>query len=405
MLRDAADYIAEFQDNFRIADALDIAIITVLLYGALVWFKQTASRGIVVGAILITALYFLARSFDLYLTSLVFHTGFAVLLVLLVVLFQEELRRAFERIAGWGTLSQLRPKTTVLVEEIDAIVETAFTLADQRIGALIVLSGCEPLTRHIDGGIALSGQITKPILFSIFDPSSAGHDGAVIIERDRIEKFGAHLPISKNHKEIRGRGTRHSAALGLAECSDALTIVVSEERGVVSIAESGKLFEMPTASDLKERVEHFLEERFPQKRETTWKRLVRHDGRWKLLALLLAIASWYTLAFDVEKVQTSVVIPIQYRNLPENAQLDESTPVEAVVTLTGFDRDFQLLDRNVLRIVLDLSDLKGGADNMPIRDQDVRLPPNLRVDRIQPSTIKVRLQYSSADGQEPRNSK
>lgn len=390
MLPELTSYFHDFRQSFRIADAVDVAIIAGLIYAAIVWFKQTASRSVIVGVTIATAIYFLARTFDMYLTSLVFHTAFAVLLVVLVVLFQEEIRRVFERVASWGTLRELRPQTTVLAKEADALVEAAFALAAKKTGALIVLSGREPLERHIDGGIELTGRISKPILHSIFDPGSVGHDGAVIIERDRIEMFGAHLPISKNHQEISGRGTRHSAALGVSECSDALTIVVSEERGVVSVAERAKLIEMPTAADLKGRVDQFVEDRFPQKLEATWNRFITYDIRWKLLALVLAVLAWFVLAFSVEKVQTSVVVPIEYRNLPEHSQIDDSTPADALVTLSGSERAFRLLDRRILKISLDLA-AANGTETIPITPSDVRLPPNLQVDRIQPNEISVRL--------------
>lgn len=393
-------YLEEFRQNFRLADALDIAVIAVLIYAAWAWFKQSASRSLVIGVSVLTVLYFLASSFDMYLTTLVFQTAFAALLVVLVVLFQEEIRRMFERVAGWGTLRDLRPKTTALVDEVDSLVEAAFTLAGQKTGALIVLEGREPLARHIDGGIELSGRLSKPLLFSIFDPSSAGHDGAVIIQRGRIEKFGAHLPISKNHKEIRGRGTRHSAALGLCEQSDALIIVVSEERGVVSVAENARLVEMKTASDLKTHVERFLEDRFPRRIETTWKKLIAHDARGKLVALVLAILAWFMLAFSVEKVQTSIVVPIEYRQ-PERVQIDASRPVEALVTLSGSERAFRMLDRRVLKISLDLSAVEEDDEVIHITAGDVRVPPNLTVDRIQPDEIRVQLMVAPQIEQAP----
>jgi len=100
------------------------------------------------------------------------------------------------------------------------------------------------------------------------DSSSPGHDGAVLIKRGRIERFAAHLPISKNHKVIAGRGTRHSAALGLAECSDALAVVVSEERGTVSVAEAGRLVAVDSPAALKQRLESFFSDRFPARQSS-----------------------------------------------------------------------------------------------------------------------------------------
>ena len=382
--------VEDLHKGFRIADAIDIAVIAVLLYSGLVWFQQTASRGVIIGVSLLTALYLLARALDMHLTSLMFHTAFAVMLVVLVVLFQEEIRRALERVANWGTLRRHR-RTSPLASEADTVVEATFALAASKTGALIVIQGHEPLQRHVDGGTELSGHLSKPLLLSIFDPGSAGHDGAVIVDRDRLEFFGAHLPISKRQKEIRGRGTRHSAALGLSECSDALVIVVSEERGVVSIARRGKLRETQTAADLKARLERFLEDKFPAQSQPAWKQLILHHAGLKLLALSVAIVAWFVLAFNVEEIQTSILVPIEYRNTPQGAQVDEWAPAEALVTLSGSERNVRLLDRRGLRISIDLGKSDGSSDYIRITEESLRLPPNLKVSRIRPNEIRVRL--------------
>jgi DNA integrity scanning protein DisA with diadenylate cyclase activity len=335
-------------------------------------------------------LYFAARTFDMYLTSLVFQTAFTVILVVMVVLFQEDIRRVFERVAGWSGFGKLRPLAVNRQPEFDKLVEATFALAARKTGALIVLVGREPMRRHISGGVGLSGRITEPILFSIFDPGSPGHDGAVVIERDRIERFAAHLPISKNHRELRGRGTRHSAALGLSECSDALIVVVSEERGTVNVAEHGALLEVKTAAELIERLDAFHDERFPQKLETTWKRLVTWHAPLKLLALVLAVTAWFVLAFNVERIQTTVLVSIEYRNIPKQARVDPLAPVEAYVTLSGSELSFRLLDTRLLKISIDLTGVTD-AKTIRISPESLRLPPNLRVDRIEPEEIEVHL--------------
>ena len=104
----------------------------------------------------------------------------------------------------------------------------------------LIAEGKDPIARHVMGGIELGGKISEPILKSIFDPHSPGHDGAVIVEHDQISLFAAHLPLSKDFQQLANVGTRHSAALGLAELSDALCIAVSEERGTISVARAGR---------------------------------------------------------------------------------------------------------------------------------------------------------------------
>ncbi len=391
MLSDWLSATYEFRQSIRIADAIDVAVIAILLYSLLIWIRQAASRNVIIGVSLLAALYFFARGLDMYLTLLVFHTAFAVLLVVLVVVFQEEIRRVFERVANWGTFRDLRRPAT-RGPEVDSLVEASFQLASNRTGALIVLEGREQLSRNIDGGIPLSGRISKPLLYSVFDTSSPGHDGAVVIRRDRIDLFGAHLPISKNHEQIRGRGTRHSAALGLSECSDALIICVSEERGVVSVAESSAIREMKSAADLKGRVSQFLEDKFPMRLDAAWKRVLTRHLWLKILSIVLAASAWFLVAYDVETIQTSFLVPIEYRNVPANSQVAETAPVEALVTLSGSQRAFRLLDRNGLKISVDLSGVKNSTEWISITKENLRLPVNVQLDRVQPAVIQVELE-------------
>ncbi len=359
-------FFEEIRRTFRFVDAVDILLVSTFLYTALLWFQRTASRGVLIGIVVLAGVYFLARGLDMYLTSLAFHTSFAVLLIILVVVFQEDLRRLLERV------STLRSFNFWQVQDIsldrDALVESVFKMAALHKGALIVLKGREPLARHVNGGVVLNGRVSPPLLFSIFDTHTPGHDGAVIIEREQVTQFAAHLPISQNTNEIAGRGTRHSAALGLSERSDSLTIVVSEERGVVSVAESGKLAEMPTAASLKQRLEKFFASAFPAVTQPLWKRVILQHGRLKLLSVSVAIIAWFVLAYDPNTVQRTFVIPIEYRNLAKGIELDVTAPHEARVTLSGLERHFRFLDPSSLKITLDLTDMRIGFHEIPVSD-------------------------------------
>lgn len=382
----------EFSRNFRVADAVDILLMSIVVYSALLWFQETASRRVLIGVLLLLVVYFSARAFNMYLTSLVFHTGFAVLVIVLIVVFQEDLRRMFERVAAWGSLRRrFRPVSQPPID-VDALVEAAFSLASSKTGALIVLKGNDPLDRHLDGGISLGGRISKPVLYSLFDASSPGHDGAVVIEQERISRFAAHLPISKNHKEIAGRGTRHSAGLGLSELCDALVIVVSEERGMVNVADAGKLREMSSAADLKNRVEKFYAAKFPKTEPAGWRRFVARHGRLKFVALLLTVVAWFVLAYNPSTVQRTFVVPIEYRNLPADMQLDQYAPNEARVTLSGSEGNFRFLEPATLTISIDLEKVESyGERRITISEENIRLPANLELYRIEPRTIRLEL--------------
>ena len=389
MIETVLSFLEELRRTFRIVDAIDILLVSLFLYAGLVWFRRTASRGVLSGVALLAVIYFLARGLDMYLTSLAFQTTFTVLLFVLAILFQEDLRRMFERVSAFRSV-RIRQAPEVGME-VDELVEAIFKMANARTGALIVFKGAEPLKRHLDGGIPIGGRISKPLLYSIFDSHTPGHDGAVVIDHHRIEQFAAHLPISKNTREITGRGTRHCAALGLSECSDALTVVISEESGVVSVAEAGKLKEMSTAAELKRHVETFLSSKFPSVAEPTWRRRLTQHGHLKLLALALAVAAWFVLAYDPNTVQRTFVVPLEYRNLPNKLVLDETVPNEARVTLSGSERNFRFLDPASLKITLDLAEARLGFYDLAITERNIQLPMNLSPYRIEPSVIRMYL--------------
>ena len=403
MVETALSFFDELSRTFRIVDAVDILLVAVFLYTALVWFQRTASRGVLAGMAALALVYFFARGLDMYLTSLAFHTTFAILLFVLVVVFQEDLRRLFERVSA---LQSVRISNSPGLEfEIDELVESVFKMADSKTGALIVLKGKEPLERHLDSGIMLGGRLSKPLLYSIFDSHSAGHDGAVILENDRVEQFAAHLPISKNTKEIAGQGTRHSAGLGIAERSDALAIVISEERGVVSIAESGKLRSIATAADLKRRLEKFFAVTFPRITQPLWKRFLLQNGRLKVLAIVVAVVAWFVLAYDPHTIQRTYGVPIEYRSLAKELELIGAPPNEVHVTLSGLERNFRFLEPGTLKITLDLSDVQLGYQDVQIADSDIRRPANLLPYRINPKIITLNIQKRQIETRDDSASK
>lgn len=389
-------FLEELRQTFRIADAVDIALITLFLYTVLVWFRTTASRSLAIGVSVLAALYVVARAFDLYLTLLVFHGAFAVMLVVLVVVFQEDLRRMLERLASWGSLPKLNTPLDVQ-PEVNVLVEAAFHLAQTRTGALIVLKGREPLQRHLDGGIPLDGRPSQPLLYSLFDSSSPGHDGAVVMESGRIKMFGAHLPISKNQAEILGRGTRHSAALGLSEQSDALVVVVSEERGVVSIAVEGKLRECESAAELKGLVEDFLDTHYPKVAQNATRQFLLRHWPLKVSSAAIAIVAWFALAYQPGTIQRTFVAQVEYRNVPEGLLVDELASTEAKITLSGLERGFRFFDPASLKITIDLTGFRAGVLNIPVTDKEVRLPTNLSVYRIEPRQLYVPLREKRDD--------
>jgi uncharacterized protein (TIGR00159 family) len=370
--------------QFGLADAFDVAVVAALCYLGLSWLRRHASPSMLTGAILVLALYGVARIFDLYLTSLLFETGAVAIVVALLLIFQDDLRRAAEQFALRGFLADDRSRPSS--STIDLIAETARELAEDHIGAILVFPGQEPLERLLRGGERLNGVLSRSLLVSIFHPGSPGHDGAVLIDGDVITRFAVHLPLSRFPEKVGREGTRHSAALGLAEQSDALVVVVSEERGTISVAHQG-ILEVVEAATLNERLEKFVHDLSPQPAgRAVWEWLLANPGL-KLASLLLAVLLWLGLAYGVETVQRQYPAPIQYRNLPADWAVDETTrPLQARVTLSGSERVFERFDPSQLAVSLDLTRPREGSADYPLTTQQVTGNEELEVIDVTPSS-------------------
>ncbi len=375
--------------RLRLADLLDIVVVSTALYVTISWIRRAHARFALAGLAALIGLYFTARLFDMVLTLLIFQAGITIALVALVVIFQEEIRRFFEHIAIEGRLPVRRtesPHAAVVEPVASALAE----MAKKRIGALVVFRGREPLERHLSGGFVLEGEISVPLLDSIFDTSSSGHDGAIIVDDGRLRKFGVRLPLSNHVPEGARYGTRHTAALGLSECSDALVVVVSEERGAISVAQAGRLEKVASGKALRQLIYRFLQETWPEKRPSLARRLFARDLGVKAISVAVAAIAWVVvIGRESSHVARTVSVPIVFRDVPEEWLLDEPKPMEARVTLMGPERAFVPLSADLLTFTLPADRLKPGEQRVLLRDQDLSLPAGISVRRVDPDAVTI----------------
>lgn len=279
-----------------ITAAFDILLFSIFVYGLIMLLKRTRALFVVYGVIIVSVVYGAARSFGLPLTAGALNLFFSVFLIGIVIIFQAELRRYFELIAitfaPAGANGGKRPAT----EDIDCVVRVAERFAKEKTGMLVVFAGREVLARHLSGGFELQGKISEPLLESIFDASSPGHDGALSIEGRVVTKFGVHLPLSRDFGQIEAYGTRHSAGLGIAEVSDALAVIVSEEKGIISVAQDGILKRMKSGADLRAAIAAFLREKHGKKKLFFLHGTVENIPE-KILAVMLAVVAWFIVVF------------------------------------------------------------------------------------------------------------
>lgn len=397
MLGSIHSILADLFRTFRLADLFDIALVAGFLFLVLTWLQQIASRqtsrSLLSIAVVFATIYLLARFFEMYLAEALIEVLLIIFVITTIVVFQAELRRLIHRLGSWRIF---RPSTsTPPSATIDLLTKAVAKLADTQTGALIALRGREPWAHLIQGGIPLDGTVSEPLLRSLFNPSAPGHDGAVLLEGNRVVKFAAHLPLATHLPAAsRNGGTRHAAALGLAEQCDALVIVVSEERGSVSVAHRGQLTPLESVSALKDRLTAFWQKHYDtasHDRPAWWRRRM---PRTAMLSLVLATMLWLVFAYRPDTVYRAFTVPIELRNLEETewALRDPVPPSEADVTLAGPDLAFESLDPSTLVISLNADEAREGLNEFVIRDDNLPLPANLRLYQVDPASVTLRLE-------------
>jgi diadenylate cyclase len=384
-------------NNFGIIDALDIVFVSAVLYVGIVALRSARAGPALGGIGILVTAYLGARQLGMQLTAWLFQGFFAVLVIVLVVIFQSELRRLFERIAVLGL--RRRRADEPHQQTADALVRSAIELARNRAGALIVVCGRDSVERYVEGGVLLGGRVSDALLLSLFEKHSPGHDGAVIVEGDRIARFGAQLPLSNDFAQLHRRGTRHSAALGLAERTDAVCLVVSEERGQISIAREGVLRSLDKPEDVAVELPPLLHALEPQigRRELVWRAL---RERWveKLVAIGLACFLWIAFVPGAQVDEVSYELPIAVDNLPAGYALEKVDPPQVEVTLSGTRRWFVLLDEKRLEVRLDGFLVEAGRRSFDVPDEAVVHPAGLKVTSVTPRRVKLSVRRTGGEG-------
>ena len=225
--------------DFRWQDVVDILIVGFVVYRLFLLIQGTRAVSMLIGLIVLPAAYQGAQYLELYTVNWVLDSAGNVILILIVVVFQHDIRRMLTQVGTgpfYGRMQRLAEG-----QAIEEITRASVLLAGRRVGALIVLQREVGLNEYVEGGTRLDAQITKELILSIFLPTSPLHDGALILHQGRIVAAGCLLPLTTNPNVSKTLGTRHRAAIGLTEETDAIVVVVSEEEGKISLVREGRM--------------------------------------------------------------------------------------------------------------------------------------------------------------------
>jgi diadenylate cyclase len=231
--------LSDILTQFRWQDALDIILVTIILYRMILIVKGTIAARMLAGVAVLLLALFLSNYMQLYTMDWIIQSFWTQVVIAIIILFQPEIRKA---LAQMGETSFLQGFTSAEeLKSLDEIVKASVALSSRKIGALIVIEREMSLREYVEIGTQLDAKASRDLLLSIFHPSSPIHDGAVVIKGNRISAAGCFLPIRLGTAINKSYGTRHRAGIAISEETDAVAIIVSEETGAISLAISGKI--------------------------------------------------------------------------------------------------------------------------------------------------------------------
>ncbi len=374
--------------EIRFPDVIDIAFSSAIIWFLLSVFR--ARRTWKIGAALVGygLVLLSAHELEFNLTVKILQGLSAVVVLVVVVTYQNEIRRVLDELF----YLVLRRRTKLMPGQgsiPELLVRTMYELSERRWGALIILSGQISLDSLITAGTKLDGAVSRPLLLSLFDPDSPGHDGALVLRGERIERFGSRLPLTEHDEQLQERGTRHAAALGLAEKSDALILVVSEESGHISVAREGVLEKIADSQALLQEISAFSKELDVRESGRERYRSYLRLGLRLLVSVIVTAVVWLVLVPGSAVVTMVFEVPIEVQNIPDGFRFLSVTPARASVSLTGERRELFKLRSDDLLISLDGTLTSLGRQTYALNSSQMMLPGNVEIDKMSPAAVKV----------------
>lgn len=245
-------------DNYRILwDSLDIFLLAMGIYFLLIIIERTRTVQMLVGIAFLAALYFISQYRELYTLNWILNHFLSSIIIIAVILFQQDIRRALAAVGRnpfFLLPSERKAENSVIVE----IVKAASYMASRRIGALIAIERKNPLNDYVEIGTRLDAWVSRELIVTVFNQNSPLHDGGMIIGKNKILSVGSFFPLNTDPELDRELGTRHRAAIGLSMDTDAVIVVVSEEKGTISVAYQGNLIQSLDATSLETQLMQYL---------------------------------------------------------------------------------------------------------------------------------------------------
>jgi diadenylate cyclase len=373
-----------FVSSIRWQDAVDIVLNSYILFRLYVLFRGT---NVIRVLIAIAFLWFFQRvsvSLGLIVTSWAIQGIIAVAALIIIVVFRNEIRSILQvrnlKAILWGV-----PRRA-LDTPVEIITESVFELARRRVGALLVLPGEEDLSEVVHGGVSWQGKISKEMVMSIFWPENPVHDGAAIIRGHQVTEVGAVMPLSRREDLPYYYGTRHRAAAGLAEQTDALVIAVSEERGQVSVAK-GQDFKVVHDREALERILD-AHAGVSSRQAGRSKKGILEMVAAAALSFIFMGGVWFSFTRGQDTLIT-MEVPIEYINREPAMEILETSRNTVDLELSGSGALIRSIRSDQIKVRLDLSGAVPGTKAFAVTPENVSLPPGILLKNIRPAAVEV----------------
>ena len=373
-----------FISTIRWQDFVDICVNSYILFRFYILFRGTNVFRVLIG---MTVLWFLQRiaiSLGLIVTSWVVQGIVAAAAIIIIVVFRNEIRRVLQAKNLKSILWGFSYKSAITPTEI--IADSVFDMAQRKCGALIVFPGKEDLSDVVRGGTPWRGLITKEMITSIFWPDNPVHDGAAIVTGDQIRVVGAILPLSDRDDLASHYGTRHRAALGLAETTDALVIVVSEERGDILVAKGNRLREIKQKQTLEQNIQEHVGTAAVKKGAVKKERLEITAAA--LLSIVFITGIWFSVSRGQDTL-VSLDIPVDYINRKPGTEIFDTSVKSVSLVLSGSGALVKSITPDQVGVRLDLSKSAIGPNSLSITSENISLPPGIILREVTPNEIEV----------------
>jgi uncharacterized protein (TIGR00159 family) len=366
---------------------LDILLIAAGLFFLYRTLLRLGTWKIMAGILMALVVFILANALNLKGIEWIYHNVSNVAVLGLIIIFQPELRKVLEKAVSVPP-HRLKDRDSALQSLIG---ETLIKLAQERCGAILVFPGKEPINDKISGGYQLNAVPSIPLILSIFDSNSPGHDGAVIIDGNKLTQFGVRLPMSQSARLSEDYGTRHHAAMGLAEQTDSLALVVSEERGKVTAFSNGEMRPLPNADEITLAIITHQREMGFLGRDNTPK--IRKRTLFQVTAsLIIAVVFWSTLIVSQREVVERVLpVSIDYTAPSDDLVLVGEKANEIKLYLSGPKSEIDNLATNPPSVKIDLSKMVKGSQTIIITSENMRLPKGVTLLDTSPQQLKLTL--------------